>query len=143
MLLESRARANAGKLNTQGRVGRGGHRARGGGGGDVRSTRAVGAQTQVGREAWEILYRASTLTQPVALQASAAGRQSAEARGARRARGGRGARRAWARGGSDAVRSLAHWGAAASGNKALDPHSRDDGLVCTPSLSSLRATDTE
>ena len=57
MLQESRARAraNAGKLNTQGHAGRGGHRARDDGG-DVRSTRAVGAQMQVGRDARKIAY---------------------------------------------------------------------------------------
>ena len=49
------ARANAGKLNTQGHAGRGGHRARNDGG-DVRSTRAVGAQMQVGRDARKIVY---------------------------------------------------------------------------------------
>ena len=49
------ARANAGKLNTQGHAGRGGHRARDDGG-DVRSTRAVGAQMQVGRDARKIVY---------------------------------------------------------------------------------------
>ena len=64
------ARANAGKLNTQGHTGCGGHRARDDGG-DVRSTRAVGAQMQVGRDARRSYTRARTLSQPVALQAAA------------------------------------------------------------------------
>ena len=81
------ARANAGKLNTQGHAGRGGHRARDDGG-DVRSTRAVGAQMQVGRDARKIVYP-GTHAESTCCLAGSGGCGQTQCAGARGARGAR------------------------------------------------------
>ena len=81
MLQESRARANAGKLNTQGHAGAAA-------GGDVWSTRAVGAQMQVGRDARKIVYPGTHAESTYALQAAAvADRHSAQGHAGRAGRG--------------------------------------------------------
>ena len=84
------ARANAGKPNTQEHAGRGGHRARDDGG-DVQSTRAVGAQMQVGRDARKIVYPGTHAESTCCLAGSGGcGRTQCAGAG-----GARGARQAW------------------------------------------------